>query len=330
MGRVALDRIGATVVLALLALAGCGQSVTITIGGGGRGTAADAPGPRAMPEPANYGLALAPPPPGWERLFSATPWGVRMTGPGEPARRGAQAERFELRAGDCAGSDCAAGRSRAELRELRPAFPMRPGQEAWYGWSFLNASLGPVARSDDPGLVLAQWKTDGETPPFIRIVRQAKGEGNWDSCDPTVCSRGGGAADDIAVELTDMKQAARWGRAQNSGAICRLFSTEASRGRWTDIVLSSNFAADGNGFVRVWVNGALKCNYYGRVVATTAGWGTGPTQRHGLFAPSLSRVAGRGVQVAPMVVFYDEFLSGRSRNAVDPRAREALSQPARD
>jgi hypothetical protein len=178
--------------------------------------------------------------------------------------------------------------------------------------------------------VLAQWKIEGETPAFIRIVRLADGEGNWNGCDPAICNRVGNPADDVVVELTDMKIAAGWGPAQNNGAICRLFSTEASRGRWLDIVLSTNFADDGDGFVRVWVNGELKCNYYGRVVATSAGWGSGPTQRHGLFAPSLSRVAARGVQVPPMVVFFDEFLSGRSRAEVDPVARAAQSQPARD
>jgi hypothetical protein len=253
-----------------------------------------------------------------------------MTGPGEPVRRGALAERFELRVGDCAGGDCAAGRSRAELREVKPAFPMRPGREVWYGWSFLNANLGPVTQRADPGLVLAQWKTEGESPAFLRIIRQSQGEGNWAGCDPAICNRAGSPADDVVLELTDMKMAAGWGAAQNDGAICRLFSTETSRGRWLDIVLSTNLAADGNGFVRVWVNGTLKCNYYGRIVATTSGWGRGPTQRHGLFAPSLSRVVARGVQVPPMVVFFDEFLAGRSRADVDPRLRELASQPARD
>jgi Polysaccharide lyase len=322
-----MGKVRATVMAALLTLAACGQTITITLPGGESGNPVNAP---AMPETPDYGLALSPPPPGWERLFSVTPWGMRMTGPGEPTRRGALAERFELRVGDCAGGDCAAGRSRAELRELKPAFLMRPGQEAWYGWSFLNANLGPVARNADPGVVLAQWKTEGEAPAFLRILRLARGEGNWDTCDPTICNRVGSPADDVVVELTDMKMAAGWGPAQNEGAVCRLFSSEASRGRWVDIVLSTNFAADGNGFLRVWVNGELKCNYYGRVVATTSGWGSGPTQRHGLFAPSLSRVAARGVQVPPMVVYYDEFLAGRTRNEVDPRAREALSQPARD
>lgn len=253
-----------------------------------------------------------------------------MTGPGEPVRRGAVAERFELRMGDCAGSDCAAGRGRAELRQIRPAFAIRPGREVWYGWSFHNGNLGPVQGNADPGLVLAQWKTDGETPAFIRIVRHAQGEGNWANCDPTICNRSGNPSDDIVVELTDMRLAAQWGTPQNNGAICRLFSSAASRGQWTDIVMSTNFAADGNGFVRVWVNGELKCNYLGRVVATTAGWGSGPTQRHGLFAPSMGRVAARGVQLAPMVVYYDEFLAGRDRAAVDTRVLQSLSRPARD
>lgn len=324
-----MGRVRATVVAALLALAACGQTITITFPGG-RSTAAGAPAQPVQPAPPGTVSALSPPPPGWERHFSATPWGMRMTGPQEPVRRGVQAERFELRVGDCAADDCAAGRSRAELREEKPAVRLRPGREVWYGWSFMNASLGPVERRANPGLVLAQWKTEGEAPAFIRILQLARGEGNWTGCDPAICNRVGDPADDIAVELTDMKIAAGWGPAQNNGAICRLFSTEASRGRWVDIVLSTNFAADGNGFVRVWVNGVLKCNYYGRVVATTAGWGNGPTQRHGLFAPSLSRVAARGVQVPPMVILYDEFLVGRGRADIDTRLRETLSLPARD
>lgn len=324
-----MGKVRATVVAALLALAACGQTITITLPGG-RSTAAGAPAQPVQPGPPDAVSALSPPPPGWERHFSATPWGMRMTGPGEPVRRGVQAERFELRVGDCAADDCAAGRSRAELREEKPAFRLRPGREVWYGWSFLNANLGPFERRADPGLVLAQWKTEGETPAFIRIVRLAQGEGNWGGCDPTICNRVGNPAEDVVVELTDLKLAAAWGPEQNNGAICRLFSTGASRGQWVDVVLATNFAANGEGFLRVWVNGALKCNYYGRIVATTAGWGAGPTQRHGLFAPSLARVAARGVTVPPMVVFYDEFIAGRSRDEVDTRVLQTLGQPPRD
>lgn len=319
----------AAVVAMLLLMAGCGQTITITLpGGSATGNTVEAPA--TPPGPPRPSMALSPAPDGWERLFTETPWGMRFTGPGEPVRRGAMAERFELRVGDCAGSDCAAGRSRAELRQLRPAFSMRPGQEVWYGWSFRNETLGAVPRNADPGLVLAQWKTEGDAPSIIRIVRQSRGEGNWDACDPTVCNRTGGASEDVVVELTALALAAKWTEAQNNGAICRLFSMDAARGRWTDVVLSTNFAADGNGFLRVWVNGNLRCNYYGRIVPTTAGWGTGPTQRHGLFAPSLSRVAARGVRVPPMVVYFDEFRSGRARADVDTRMQEGLSQPARD
>jgi hypothetical protein len=321
--------VGAKGLAAVLALAACGQTITITIGPSAAPAAPAAAAPAAAPATPAVPRPAAPPP-GWERLFSATPWGFRMTAPGEPVRRGGRAERFELRGGDCDGADCAAGRSRTELRELRPPVGLRPGREVWYGFSLFNAGQGPVARAADPGLVLAQWKTEGEAPPFIRITRLAQGEGNWDTCDPAVCSRAGAPGDDVVLELTDMAQAARWGPAQNGGAVCRLFSMQGARGRWTDVVLSTDFAADGDGHVRVWVNGQLRCNYYGRVVATTAGWGRGPTQRHGLFAPSLARVAARGVSVPPMVVFFDEFLSGRSRAAVDTRLREAQRQPARD
>lgn len=57
--------------------------------------------------------------------------GFRYTKPGEPVRRGERAERFEVRHGDCGGTDCGAPRYRSEIRISKSrtmSYPRKFGQ----------------------------------------------------------------------------------------------------------------------------------------------------------------------------------------------------------
>lgn len=303
------------VLAAAALLAACGQVITITMPEIRTEARADRP-VAAQRRPTI--------PEGYERLFSDAPHAFRYSVAGEPVRRGAVSERFELRDGDCGGSDCGAGRARAEIRQLPDVIDAPLNTDAWFGWSFFNASLGAVTKDASVGPVIGQWKLEGDTPAVFRLAQQYQGEGNWTSCDPMFCNRFGNPADDVVVELEDMRVAGNWGAAQNYGAVCRLFSMQAVRGRWVDLVVNTNFAADGNGYLRVWVDGELKCNYFGRLVATPAGWGKGPSQRRGIFATNTRRWAEtqKGAPRPTMVVFYDEFLAGRARGEVDTKFRE--------
>ncbi len=310
------------------ALAACGQVITITMPGAVPGGGADGADPRraGQVEPA----FLEPLPEGYERLFSPTPYAFRFSGPGEPVRRGEVSERFELRPGDCGGSDCAGNRARAEIREQVSATPARLNRDIWYGYSFLNVTMGAASRETSRGGIFGQWKLSGDQPAIFRIAQQSAGEGNWAACNPAFCSTQlGDPADDMVIELEDMRLAAGWGPAQNNGAICRLFNMAQMRGQWVDIVINTNFANNSNGYLRVWVNGQLKCNYFGRLVSPQSfmAKGTDPSHRRGIFATNTRRWA---KDSGAMVAYYDEFLTGQVRSDVDTRLRERMSARAKD
>jgi Polysaccharide lyase len=313
-----------TVVLGAV-LAACGQVITIALPG-----APSAPAGTAAPVSAN----LSPVPTGYERLYTRTSYGFRFSGPGEPVRRGEVSERFELRLGDCDESDCPNARGRAEIREVTADTVARLNRDIWYGYSFLNVNIGSVRRAAAPGAVFGQWKLDGASPPAFRIAQLAQGEAKWAACDPTVCSQSGSPTDDVVVELEDMRVTRGWGDAQNNGAICRLFNMQAMQGKWVDIVVNTNFATDGNGYLRIWINGELRCNYFGGLVSPQGLRTANSTisHRRGILATNTNRWAAQrtAAGVPSMVVYYDEFRSGKTRADVDPRLREANSAAAKD
>jgi hypothetical protein len=310
-------------------LAGCGGTITITIPGG---TAA---GPAAAPKPKPPAL-----PKGYARLYSPAPQAFRYSQGAEPVRRGAVSERFELRDRDCGGTDCGNFRARAEIAQDRTVTTARLDRDIWYGWSFYNATMGAVTRETSLGTVLGQWKLEGDVPSSFRLVQVAKGEGDLKRCNPAVCTQGGAPDDDVMLELDEVAQALHWGAAQNQGRICRLFGMEANRGRWVDLVVNTNFGTDGYGYVRVWVNGEMRCNYQGQVVSARAARAAGtarttspgPTDRRGIFNSYTERWSKAfGARPKPtMVAFYDEFVSGPSRADVDPRLRAARGLPPLD
>ena len=306
--------------VALGVLVACGKVITISLPGG-------------PPTVASFRREGALPP-GYDRFLSPASYNFRYSQPTEPVRRGEVSERFELRDGDCVDSDCKSGRLRAEISESERAATGHVGQDIWYGWSFYNDSMGAVPRDKSIGLVLGQWKLSGDQPPPFRIVQTSTGELNWDKCDPTICNRDGSAADDVVAELENVKVAANWGPLQNYGDVCRLFSMEAMRGKWVDIVVNTNFGAGPDGYLRIWVNGALKCNYSGRMVWGSPGMSgdAALTHRRGLFASYTKpwRTKQGGAAIPTMVAYYDEFLSGRLRIDVDPALRETAGLRPKD
>jgi hypothetical protein len=299
-------------------VAGCGSSITITLPGGGARAAARAP---VIPK-------------GYERLYSPAPYAFRFSTAGEPVRRGTRAERFELREGDCGGSDCGKARARAEIAQDKATTTARLDRDIWYGWSFYNASIGAVTREQSLGTVLGQWKLEGDQPSSFRLVQVAAGEGDLARCDPRFCTKGGAADDDVMLELDEMAQAGAWGAAQNQGRICRLFDLAANRDRWVDIVVNTNFGTDSYGYLRVWVNGELRCNYQGQIVSAKAAAARvpGPTNRRGIFTSYTERwTKAFGARPKPtLIAYYDEYLSGTSRADVDTRLREARGVPPVD
>lgn len=137
----------------------------------------------------------------------------------------------------------------------------------------------------------------------------------------------------VEVQLDDMKNALGWGKAQKFGHVCTLLSLNSTRGRWTDLVLNTNFSAKADGYLRIWVNGQLKCNYKGPLVANTSKrLYLGPNHRRGIFVSFTKRwdkIKGNAPKPT-MVVYYDEFLVGQRREDVDTRLRENAGLPPKD
>ena len=320
-----------TFLLAVL-LAGCGGSITITLPGGS--APATTTGPRAAPVARPPVARAAVLPKGYTRLYSPAPHAFRNSALGEPVRRGTTAERYELRDGDCGGSDCGSARARTEITQDRTVTKARLDRDIWYGWSFYNATIGAVTRDTSLGTVLGQWKLEGDQPSSFRLLQVASGEGDLSRCDPRICTRGGAAGDDVMLELDEMAQAMGWGAAQNQGRICRLFSLEANRGRWVDLVVNTNFGTDSFGYLRVWVNGELRCAYQGQIVSPRAARtaSPGPTDRRGIFNSYTERwTRAFGARPKPtLIAYYDEYLSGAARTDVDPRLRAGRGLPPVD
>jgi hypothetical protein len=242
--------------------------------------------------------------------------------------------RFELRDGDCGGSDCGNPRYRSELRATGRTDRARVGEDIWYGWSFRNASI-PAFESDSAlRTVLGQWKTSGPAPAAVRLIQMGRGAGTFEVCDPAICDRGGDPRRDVVIQLADMAQTFNWSDRQNVGHICRLFSMEKTRGRWVDLVINTNFAADDSGYLNVWVDGEQRCAYRGRIVASDGGGGRRATAnfRFGVFNSYTERWDNtRPGQTKPtMVAFYDEVAVGESRAEVDVRLREQTGLPPVD
>ena len=313
-----------------LMLSACGP-VTLTIGGTGT-TAANGSGPFASNGQA-VTRALSPTPRGYERLFSPHPHAYRISRYKEPVRRGVVSERFELRDGDCGGSDCQNPRYRSEIRMLGDLAKAKVGKSMWYGWSFYNDNIGSFKPEDTLRLVIGQWKMGGDSPAIFRFIQQGKGEGNWENCDPRLCHRTKDKSMDVVVQLDDLNQANNWGYKENFGHVCKLWSMSAHKGKWVDITVNTNFSPRANGFLRIWINGELRCDYRGPLLTTrTARMGNYPSHRRGLFAAFTERWdETHGDKKKPtLIAYYDEFVAGHSRESVDVHMREIMGVRPKD
>ena len=273
-------------------------------------------------------------PAGYIRLLSPALHNFRMgrADAGDPVRSGTTSERFELRDGDCGGSDCDQPRSRAEIRATDKASKARIGQDIWYGYSFYNATVPSFQRDNSLRLVFGQWTLGGTHRPIFRFIQLGRDEGNFAGCDPSVCVGPNTTRGDIVVQLADIAQANGWGEAQNDGYICRLFDMLEQRGKWVDITLNTNFSAGADGYLRIWVNGQLACNYSGPLSSqTTLSAATNPHHRRGIFSSWNKRwkAATNGAEQPQLVVYYDEFRSGSSFADVDVRHRLVFSDAPR-
>lgn len=263
-------------------------------------------------------------PSGYLRNLMPHAHGFRYSIDGEPVRAGLVSERYELRDGDCGGDDCVAGnRYRSEVRLSPQRTQARIGEDIWYGWSFYNANIQSYPQNLAFGTILGQWKMGGSAAPSIMIVQVGRGE----------AYRSGDRSHDVVVQLSDANEGFGWGRSRNHGIVCRLFSIDQARGRWTDIVMNTNFSTSDDGYLRIWVNGQQRCEYRGPIsYETSRALYPGPNHRRGIYVGHTNRWdAVRPNTLRPTLIsFYDEFRVGRSREEVDIRMIEQRGGAAVD
>ncbi|APX14287.1 hypothetical protein BWR18_20780 (plasmid) [Tateyamaria omphalii] len=268
-------------------------------------------------------------PDGYTRRFSPAPHNFRygLKTAGDPVRYGERSERFELRHGDCGGADCIEPRSRAEIQMTDEINPARIGQDTWYSYSFYNATVPSFTKDNSLRLVFGQWTVGRGNQPVFRFIQLGTDEGEFDACDPSICTETGAARGDLVVHLSDMANARAWSAEQNNGYICRLFDMGARRGGWVDITVNTNFGTGLDGFLRVWVDDTLMCNYSGPLVSEqsvrTAAF---PHHRRGVFSSWNKRweKATSGARQPNLIVYYDEFRAGLSHAETDVRTAIAV------
>ncbi len=254
-------------------------------------------------------------PNGYLRNLMPHSHGFQYSSDGEPVRAGLVSERYELRDGDCGGDDCVSPRYRSEVRLASNRTQARIGEDIWYGWSFYNQNIQSYPASVSLMNVFGQWKMGGSNPPSIKLVQIGRGE----------AYRNGNRSHDVVIQMDDANEGLNWGERRNWGIVCRLFSIDQARGRWTDIVINTNFSTGDDGYLRVWINGDQRCDYSGPISAITdTSLYPGPNVRRGIYGSSTTRWdrVQPNIPKPTMVAFYDEFRVGRSRQDVDIRLIE--------
>jgi len=150
-------------------------------------------------------------------------------------------------------------------------------------------------------------------------------EGNFEGCDPSVCDSKSTTSGDLVVQLKDIATQQKWGDAQNDGYVCRILDTQEVKGRWVDLTVNTNFSAGNDGYLRIWVDGHLACDYTGPMVSReTVKERREIKHRRGIYSSWTKRwTRAEGDARHPnLIVYYDEFRSGARKNDVDVPFRE--------
>lgn len=171
-----------------------------------------------------------------EKSMTTTRYGVTSVGAPSPIRAGKKAQRFEVRAGDCAQSDCQYDRERA-FYTIKKSW--RYGTEQWVGFSlFLPDDFKTSARVDTTIAILHQ--NGGPTnrsenrivdPPVLQMNLR----GNRFTATVHFLT---GSATDVRDDTKDLP----------------LGSVDALRGRWTDILIRFD-TSGGHQLLEVYLNG---------------------------------------------------------------------------
>jgi len=229
----------------------------------------------------NPGMTLV-----YESQEFAKPWSHQVvTDTLEAIRVGWKSQRFEVRPGDCFGTDCT--RTPVyERNEFAQAYNENlEGDEYWYAWSFYVPVTPP---SGGHWVYFAQFqqhynydsiwmflKRPGQ--PFCALLDPKKNQ-YW-TCDGT--------------------------RGSNP-----LIDDTIFAGRWHDVMVHAKWTVNSDGFTKIYVDGRLVVNYQGY---TRTSGNSDVYFKYGIYRHGSNNTS---------VVYYDEIRRGRTQNEVDIRLLE--------
>ncbi len=256
---------------------------------------------------------------GWQASATILPHQFNIVTAPHPVRYGTHSERFEIRPDDYSGMASPQLGNRSEIRQESSRAP-EINSDYWVSWSFFYESLPRLDSSYGWHPMFGQWKVDVLGAPIIAFRP----------------SFGGSF---VYVGLDDMyKNMPSYEPLQSArGHPCSLFNTQEEAGTWIDIVVNTDFGSTDDGYLNIWINDELRCEYRGQIVpdATVNAGHRTAIHKRGYWSGHLSfprkwRENHPDVEIPTFVLYYDEWRQGLSREEVDIRLIEARGGPAVD
>jgi Polysaccharide lyase len=203
---------------------------------------------------------------------------------------GSRVERFELRSGDCAGTDCKHDRERIEFIQNRAP---KQGTEVWVGYSvFLDSSWPKLGRKMYTKIGqwhLPKWKGKGQGPTLMMEMT--------DQCFSANVKDPRFADDDPMKPAPDLAKDCIASRSQMIGS-------------WNRVVVNAKWTTESDGFLRIYLNDKLKWQHSGRTINRSIA----PYFRYGLYRSFVSRCSG---PCGTQIVYYKDVRQGKTKADVE-------------
>lgn len=203
---------------------------------------------------------------------------------------GGRVERFELRAGDCRGTDCQSDRERIEFFQNRPP---KQGSDVWVGYSVLLdknwPKLGQKMYTKVGQWHLPRWKGKGQGPTLLMEMT--------DRCLSVTVKDPRFADDNPMKPAPDLAKDCIATRSQMIG-------------KWNRVVVNAKWTTEANGFLRIYLNGKLKWQHEGQTINKPIA----PYFKYGLYRSFVSRCAGG---CATQIAYFKDVKQGKTRASVE-------------